>query len=635
VSGGESDAAVPKPGRPPKGRTAREAWDKRGTGARQGMLRPAPGTGAANVDGMSSTQRPRTLAEALRARGDDALRALLQARPDLLNPVPNDLTQLATRAGTRASVVRALERLDRFTLQTAEALAIAPDDCTYETLRGLMRGDDAEATDAALPHAVDTLRGLALLWGDERLRLIRTARDLLAPAAGAPSPTGLGPTVSEATAGVPHAAGQGRMSPGRLQQLLADAGLPPTHDPVSAVASLTELFQDRERLGAVLAEAPEQAAAVLARLTWGPPYGEVTDVTATQAHIRWLLDRALLLPSGPKNVVLPREVALHLRGGRAHRNTEPTPPPVTPTPHDPQAVDGTAAGQAFAAVRTIEELLKHLELNSPPVLRAGGLSVRDLKRIAATLDVPENLAAFWLELAYAAGLLATDGELDEAYAPTPAYDDWLRLPTQERWTALATAWLAATRTSGLVGVKDAKGRALAALGPELDRSLACEVRRRVLELLGGLPGGASATLDALLERVRWERPLRGNAGPDSLRADLVRWTAGEAELLPAASWRPAPLWKPPPRRSRRSCPRRWTTYSCRRTSLRSPPARCTPTSPRPSMCWPTSSRRAARRSTASRPAPYAVPWTRAGPPPSCTNSSPRTPGPRSRSPSPT
>src|SRR5690348_1960689 len=49
---------------------------------------------------------PRTLAEALRARGDDGLAALLRARPDLLGPVPNDLTQLATRAGTRASVVR-------------------------------------------------------------------------------------------------------------------------------------------------------------------------------------------------------------------------------------------------------------------------------------------------------------------------------------------------------------------------------------------------------------------------------------------------------------------------------------------------------------------------------------------------
>lgn len=475
-------------------------------------------------------QRPRTLAEALRARGDDALRELLRARPDLLNPVPNDLTQLATRAGTRASVVRALERLDRFTLQTAEALAVAPDGCDYETLRGLMRGH--EAVDATLPGAVETLRALALAWGDEdTLRLVRTARDLLAPIAGAPSPTGLGPTTAEATAGVPHAAVQSRMSPGRLQQILANAGLEPTHDPVSAVASLTELFADRPRMAALLAGAPEAATGVLDRLAWGPPFGEVTDVTATQAHIRWLLDRALLLPWGPRNVVLPREVALYLRDGRAHRSPEPVPPGVEPTAHDPQAVDGTAAGQAFAAVRTVEELLKHLELNRAPVLRAGGLSVRELKRTATVLDVPENLAAFWLELSYAAGLLASDGELDEAYAPTPAYDDWLRLSAQDRWTVLATAWLTATRTAGLVGGRDAKGRALSALGPELDRSLAPEVRRRLLELLAGLPPGASATPDALLARLRWERPLRGNPGPDTLRADLVRWTVAEAELL--------------------------------------------------------------------------------------------------------
>ncbi|MEU7544310.1 DNA-binding protein, partial [Streptomyces sparsogenes] len=84
---------------------------------------------------------PRTLAEELRTRPDDALATLLRARPDLLSPVPNDLTQLATRAGTRASVVRAVERLDRFALQTAEALAVAPDPCPYETLAALMAGD--------------------------------------------------------------------------------------------------------------------------------------------------------------------------------------------------------------------------------------------------------------------------------------------------------------------------------------------------------------------------------------------------------------------------------------------------------------------------------------------------------------
>lgn len=476
---------------------------------------------------------PRTLAEELRTRPDDALATLLHARPDLLSPVPNDLTQLATRAGTRASVVRAVERLDRFALQTAEALAVAPDPCSYETLSALMAGDAPEpeapheATRdqilAELPRAVATLRAQALAWGgDDRLRLVRTAHELLAPSPTVPSPTGLGPTVQEATAG---------MSPGRLQEILAAAGLPPTHDPVTAVAALTGLFGDRPRMAALLVAAPAGATAVLSRLTWGPPYGEAS-VASPSPPVEWLLARGLLLPSGPRNVVLPREVALHLRGGRAHRTPEPLPPPLPPAArHNPQAVDATAAGEAFTALSTVEELLGQWETAGPPVLRAGGVSVRDLKRTAAALDVSEPVAAFWVELAYAAGLLASDGETDERYAPTPAYDDWLGLPAEERWARLAAAWLTATRTPGLVGGRDVKGRTLAALGPELDRSPAPEVRRRVLELLAALPPGAPPTTEALLARLRWERPAHRGAPADDLRSRLAQWTLPEAELL--------------------------------------------------------------------------------------------------------
>ncbi|MEN2421219.1 helicase C-terminal domain-containing protein [Streptomyces rimosus] len=550
------------------------------------------------------SETPRTLAEELRTRPDSGLADLLRARPDLLNPVPGDLTQLATRAGTRASVVRAVERLDRFALQTAEALAVAPDPCPYETLLGLMAGDaaagvpapeaeipaaeaDVPAADAPdadtglpsgtrsaiaaeLPRAVSTLRGQALVWGgDDRLRLVRTARELLAPGPAHPSPTGLGPTVAEATSG---------MSPGRLQEILAAAGLPTTHDPVTAVAALTSLFEDRTRMAALLAEAPREAHGVLDRLVWGPPYGAVTDRPA--AHLQWLLDRGVLLPAGPRNVVLPREAALHLRAGRAHRTPEPLPPALAPTTErDPQVVDSAAAGQAFTALATVEELLKEWDLGGPGVLRAGGLSVRDLKRTAAALDCTEQVAAFWLELAYAAGLLASDGEADERYAPTPAAEDWRQLPAEERWARLATAWLAATRTAGLVGTADPKGRTLSALGPNLDRSPAPEVRRRTLTLLASLAPGTSVPADAVLDRLRWERPLRGagasagepggaqnsspQAGPrrpatttspsdtnaarnasaagnagttgapatDDLRSRLARWTLAEAELL--------------------------------------------------------------------------------------------------------
>ncbi|TRV74281.1 DNA-binding protein [Streptomyces sp. 130] len=484
---------------------------------------------------MGTTTPPRTLAEALRARDDESLAGLLRARPDLLSPVPGDITQLATRAGTRASVVRALERLDRFALQTAEALAVAPDPAPYGTLLGLLTGDgqdDGEQRDdvgaaivAALPGAVGTLREQALVWGDDdRLRLVRTARELLSPSPQHPSPTGLGPTVAEATAG---------MSPGRLQEILAAAGLPATHDPVSAVAALTALFTDRARMGELLDTAPMEALAVLDRLVWGPPYGEVTPHPAPP--VKWLRDRGLLLPVSTRTVVLPREAALHLRAGRAHRTPEPRPPVVAAVAErDPQAVDGAAAGQAFLAVTTVEELLKHWNGGGPAVLRAGGLSVRELRRTATALDVQEPVAAFWVELAYAAGLLASDGEADERYAPTPASDEWLELPAEERWVSLATAWLAATRASGLVGGQDAKGRALSALGPDLDRSAAPEVRHRVLALLDALPAGTAPDPESVLARLRWERPLRGAAaseGTTDLRSRIALWTLNESELL--------------------------------------------------------------------------------------------------------
>ncbi|UUU33021.1 helicase C-terminal domain-containing protein [Streptomyces sp. CA-210063] len=492
---------------------------------------------------------PRSLAEALRGRDDRSLAVLLRARPDLITPVPTDLTQLATRAGTRASVVRALERLDRFALQTAQALAVAADPASYDELASLLAGDEADpAVTAALPHALGTLRDQALVWGpDDRLRLVRTARELLAPSPQHPSPTGLGPTVAEATAG---------MSPGRVQEIVTEAGLASTHDSVSAVTALSELFTDRRRMAALLASAPAESLDVLTRLVWGPPYGQVTANPA--AHLRWLLDRGLLLPTAPGTVVIPREVALHLRAGRAHRQVQPVPPPVeAAAAHRPQVVDATAAGQAYTALATVEELLKDWDEGGPGVLRAGGLSVRDLKRTAVALDLPEPVAAFWVELAYAAGLLASDGEADERYAATPAYDEWLELPPAERWARLATAWLTATRTPGVIGERDAKERTLSALGPGLDRSAAPEVRHRVLALLAGLPEGTSATPDSVLARLHWERPTRGAQQPpqaqqaqqaqqqpsqspqpggqprqgEDLRSRIARWTLSEAESL--------------------------------------------------------------------------------------------------------
>ncbi len=125
----------------------------------------------------------------------------------------------------------------------------------------------------------------------------------------------------------------------------------------------------------------------------------------------------------------------------------------------------------------------------------------------------------------AAGLADQSAGIEPEWVPTPAYDTWLALPPERRWTALASAWLTTTRLPGLVGQKDGRDKVLAALSPEIERPMAPVERLRVLRTAAALRG--APTRESLLATVVWHAPRRGGR----LRDLVLGWLLDEAELL--------------------------------------------------------------------------------------------------------
>ncbi|MGC5015973.1 helicase-associated domain-containing protein [Streptosporangium sp. DT93] len=456
--------------------------------------------------------------EWLRGRSDDRLRALVSVRPELVTPVPAHLEGLAGRASSPSAVGRALDRLDRFTLAVVETLAVLPTPLPYRSLRARMARALPGAADAAfqsaLKETVERLRTMALVYGpDKALATAPGVREVL------DGPAGLGPPAAEAFRHHPAE---------RLAELVRDAG----GEDGDTKEALAALLADPEVVGRLVEEVSPQARSALNELAWGPASGRVPNArrevraATAQSPIDQLLSRALLAATGEESVVLPREVALFLRGGRVHRDLSPFPPATEGTGRDQGLADRTAAGQAFAFVRAVEELCERWSADPPGVLRSGGLAVRDLKRTAALLDLPEWVTGLIIEVAYAAGLVAASGAVDGDWMPTPGYDGWRVRSTEDRWAVLATTWLTMDRLPGVIGERDERDRLLNALHPDLRRSSAPEVRAATLRVLASAPAVAP-TLEAVRDRLAWEQPRRRGGHRDQ----LVEFTLREAEQV--------------------------------------------------------------------------------------------------------
>ncbi len=405
----------------------------------------------------------RSYADYLRALDDAALIAIFTYRPDLVTPVPPDIASLAIRASSAPSLARAVDGLNKWQLQILEICAVLNEPFTEKEVVALSE----KSALFVLPALVDR----ALIYQDK----------------------------------------DGYRIPTNLREVLGNeiAGLGP--------ASLAPLKLKK------LDEAPAASKKVLDAMLWGPPRGSVSDLKKPGAGVQWLLEKKFLIPFNQQTVVLPREVAIHLRGNKVHRELESTPPSVTGSSRDARNTQLAAIANITTFLRWTEEVLNFWAQEPATALRSGGLGVRELKELSLHLGVDESCAAFIAEVSYLAGLLTIDA--DDKILPTHQFDIWLAQNASMRWQTLTSAWLISSRMSGLVGKEGQKN--VAPLGPELDRSLAASTRKLVLQLLKE-NSKIAPDLDSIYLAAQWLAPSKRSGG---LQKDYVAWTLRESEWL--------------------------------------------------------------------------------------------------------
>ncbi|WP_327133610.1 helicase-associated domain-containing protein [Streptomyces sp. NBC_01343] len=336
----------------------------------------------------------------------------------------------------------------------------------------------------------------------------------------------------------------------RVAATLFGEGAARTRD--QAQEQITALLADPARVRALVADAPVRALELLDHLVPGPPllrthcfvgrYGSQYAGPDAKYVFReggsgdegtdWLAGRGLLIPSGLDLVELPYEVARALRDEGAAPSPRLEPEPFTATAPLPSGWEGEGGTAAAAAAWRAELVLRALAAQPVAIRKAGGIAVRDTRRLAKAAGADEADTRLWLDLAVNAGLAAPQ---DDQPAPAPRgrrnskgpkpsarllpsdrYDAWAAAPAAGKLLPLLAAW--AVVPAVLSHWPDPDETPVALISPQDEDAVT--LRTGVLRALAVLPDGHGLTGDArglteLLALAAWFQPaLRGHLAAD-------------------------------------------------------------------------------------------------------------------------
>jgi hypothetical protein len=430
---------------------------------------------------------------ALEALGKDGVSDLLQLRPDLAQPRATSLQDLAQRAIDPLSLSAAIRSFDVPTLQVTEALAAlgsAADRQSLEDLLGLPPGESGGAAVAALDYTLDILRRYLFLQAGAEPRLLPEI------VFAWPEPLGFGPPAAQLLAPMPVAS---------LRQGLTALGVQTAKTlKADLAAALASALGDTVVVQKALEQAPPAVAERIRQAAFGRPlqrnylvtpysttvYGRVN---ADTEPTLWAIAHLLAVQTY-EGVVLPAEVMWALRGPDWHASFTYASPPVLWTPRPDDSLRRNASAAAGHAVRTVTGILEALGRRPLQRLRAGGVGVRELRRVAKEQGVGVAEVRLALALAHVAELIAPTMH---GVAPTPDADTFLRRSPAQRAAELMGAWLEVAQ----LPMRDPDD----AWYPQISERL-LHVKVAVLAALGSHPQEA-ADPAGLASWLEWRHPV--------------------------------------------------------------------------------------------------------------------------------
>ncbi|MFG1701571.1 helicase-associated domain-containing protein [Nonomuraea sp. M3C6] len=425
----------------------------------------------------------------LRTLDEDRLGRVLANRPDAIAaPWPRRLDTLAQRLGNGFAVMETLRGLPLPCLQLAEA-ALAMSRPTAETLAAFVDAPAGEVT-PWLEHLYDH----ALAWPDDD-GVIHLAEGVVRWWA---APLSLGESLD-------HYLNSWTISNDALHSLARNLGLPAHGNKRRIITRVTETLSDIERVRSLMGGAPDGTVPLLDRFAWDGPALSVDGgrfVTPGTPE-KWCADHGLLFRPSWHVAEVPREVAICLRGPGYHPAFLPDAPEVVTIPVDPEEVDHLMTLAAPHVVERCAALLDNTSKTPLPLLKSGGVGVREVRRVAKETGCDEDETRLLLEVCAVARLLAWD-EPSGGMIPTDRFDRWRLDEGSARLRVLLSAWWRMERSS----LRKLDGKYGTVLGDDPAGSAVARIRRSVLSVLAHLPSGtAFADRVSLLRNVHWHAPL--------------------------------------------------------------------------------------------------------------------------------